>query len=130
MYTGGTTPYPKAVMWQHKDRIAVIGMARADDAAEHAERRLSLATNGNVIAERRPVVPKTLYDDGTTHVVLSPLEFIGRLAARLPRPRVKLTGTPSRDFTAFSLLIASFEMTLFPNNPSDQNNGRNPRPTR
>jgi len=51
-----------------------------------AEQRLSLASNGNVI-----VGLKTPYDDGTTHVVLNPLEFIGRLAALVPRPRVNLT---------------------------------------
>ena len=34
---------------------------------------------------------KTPYDDSTTHVVLSPLEFIGRLAALVPRPRANLT---------------------------------------
>ena len=34
---------------------------------------------------------KTAYDDGTTHVVLSPMEFIGRLAALVPKPRVNLT---------------------------------------
>jgi len=51
-----------------------------------AEQRLSLASNGNVI-----VGLKTPYDDGTSHVVLSPLEFIGRLAALVPRPRVNLT---------------------------------------
>ena len=33
-----------------------------------AEQRLSLASNGNVIAERRPVALKTPYDDGTSHV--------------------------------------------------------------
>jgi fatty-acyl-CoA synthase len=38
MYTGGTTGYPKAVMWQHRDRIAVIGMSDAPDAATHAAR--------------------------------------------------------------------------------------------
>lgn len=36
---------------------------------------------------RRP--PKTAYDDGTTHVILSPMEFMGRLAALVPRPRMK-----------------------------------------
>ena len=30
-------------------------------------------------------------DDGTTHVVLSPLEFTGRLVALVPKPRVNLT---------------------------------------
>ena len=63
-----------------------------------SEQRLSIASNGNVI-----YALKTPYSDGTTHVVLSPLEFIGRLAALIPKPRVNLTGTPSRDFTAYSL---------------------------
>ena len=51
-----------------------------------AERRLSLANNGNVV-----IALKTPYDDGTSHVVLSPMEFMGRLAALVPRPRVNLT---------------------------------------
>ena len=50
-----------------------------------AEQRLSLASNGNVI-----VALKTPYDDGTSHVVLSPMEFMGRLAALVPKPRVNL----------------------------------------
>jgi hypothetical protein len=48
-----------------------------------AEQRLSVASNGNVI-----VALKTPYDDGTSHVVLSPMVFIGRLAALVPKPRV------------------------------------------
>ena len=51
-----------------------------------AEQRLSLASNGNVI-----VALKTPYDDGTSHVVLSPMEFMGRLAALVPKPQVNLT---------------------------------------
>ena len=51
-----------------------------------AEQRLSLAGNGNVI-----VALKTPYDDGTSHVVLNPMEFMGRLAALVPKPRVNLT---------------------------------------
>ena len=51
-----------------------------------AEQRLSLAANGNVL-----VALKTPYDDGTSHVVLSPMEFMGRLAALVPKPRVNLT---------------------------------------
>ncbi|MCB1646244.1 MAG: transposase [Pseudomonadales bacterium] len=38
-----------------------------------SEQRLSLAGNGNVL-----VALKTPYDDGTSHVVLSPLEIMGR----------------------------------------------------
>jgi ribosomal protein S27E len=51
-----------------------------------AEQRLSVASTGNVI-----VALKTPYDDGTSHVVLSPTEFMGRLAALVPKPRVNLT---------------------------------------
>ena len=46
----------------------------------------SLASNGNVI-----VALKKPYDDGTSHVVLSPMEFVGWLAALVPKPRVNLT---------------------------------------
>ncbi|MGU9956480.1 MAG: transposase [Arenicellales bacterium WSBS_2016_MAG_OTU3] len=51
-----------------------------------AEQRLSQASNGKVI-----VALKTPYDDGTSHVVLSPMAFMGRLAAWVPKPRVNLT---------------------------------------
>ena len=34
---------------------------------------------------------KTPYSDGTTHVLFEPLDFIARLAALVPRPRVNLT---------------------------------------
>ena len=51
-----------------------------------SEQRLSITGNGHVIYEL-----KTPYSDGTTHVVLSPLEFIGRLAALVAKPRVNLT---------------------------------------
>ncbi len=33
---------------------------------------------------------KTPYRDGTTHIILSPLEFMQRLAALVPRPRLNL----------------------------------------
>ncbi|HEY5644520.1 MAG TPA: acyl-CoA synthetase [Pseudomonadales bacterium] len=46
MYTGGTTGYPKAVMWRHKDRIAVIGMTTMTDPREHAR----------AVAEAEPIV--------------------------------------------------------------------------
>lgn len=51
-----------------------------------SEQRLSVAGNGQIIYQL-----KTPYRDGTTHVVLSPIEFIGRLAALVPKPRVNLT---------------------------------------
>ena len=35
---------------------------------------------------------KTAWRDGTTHIVMSPLEFMQRLAALVPRPRLHLIG--------------------------------------
>jgi predicted ATPase len=34
---------------------------------------------------------KTPYNNGTTHVVFEPLDFLARLAAPVPRPQVNLT---------------------------------------
>lgn len=51
-----------------------------------SEKRLSLASNGNVVYQL-----KNPYNDGTTHVILSPMEFMGRLAALVPKPRMNLT---------------------------------------
>jgi len=48
--------------------------------------RLSLTRNGQIRYEL-----KTPYNDGTTHVIFEPLDFIARLVALVPRPRVNLT---------------------------------------
>jgi selenocysteine lyase/cysteine desulfurase len=47
-----------------------------------AEQRVSLTGHGNVVVEL-----KSPYDDGTTHVILSPMEFIGRLVSLVPKPK-------------------------------------------
>jgi len=39
---------------------------------------------------------KTPWRDGTTHLVMSPLEFMQRLAALVPRPSLKGTTPPSK----------------------------------
>jgi hypothetical protein len=51
-----------------------------------SEQRLSLTPNGNVRYQL-----KTPHRDGTTHVIFEPLDFIARLAALVPKPRVNLT---------------------------------------
>jgi hypothetical protein len=51
-----------------------------------SEKRLSLTPNGNVRYQL-----KTPYRDGTTHIIFEPLDFIARLAALVPKPRVNLT---------------------------------------
>jgi ribosomal protein S27E len=51
-----------------------------------SEKRLSLTPHGKVCYQL-----KTPYRDGTTHVLFEPLDFIARLAALVPTPRVNLT---------------------------------------
>ena len=48
--------------------------------------RLSLSSTGKVV-----YTLKTPYRDGTTQVALEPVDFIARLAALVPKPRVNLT---------------------------------------
>jgi hypothetical protein len=50
-----------------------------------AHERISINQNGDVVLRL-----KTPYKDGTTHVVMSALEFMQRLAALVPRPRLNL----------------------------------------
>ena len=50
-----------------------------------AEKRLSIISNGNIRYQL-----KTPYRGGTTHVIFEPLDFIARLAALVPKPRVNL----------------------------------------
>ncbi len=51
-----------------------------------ATKRLSLTRNPQVRYKL-----KTPYNDGTTQVIFEPLDFISRLAALVPKPRVNLT---------------------------------------
>ena len=51
-----------------------------------SEKRLSLTSTGKVRYEL-----KTPYRNGTTHVIFEPIDFIARLAALVPKPRVNLT---------------------------------------
>lgn len=51
-----------------------------------SEKRLSLASTGKVRYEL-----KTPFRNGTTHVIFEPLDFLARLAALVPKPRVNLT---------------------------------------
>lgn len=51
-----------------------------------SEERLSLNARGEVVYKF-----KKAWDDGTTAIKMSPLEFIEKLVALIPRPRVHLT---------------------------------------
>lgn len=47
---------------------------------------LSLTRNGRIRYQF-----KTPYNDSTTHVIFEPLDFIAKLVALVPKPRVNLT---------------------------------------
>jgi len=51
-----------------------------------SEQRLSITKRGQIRYEL-----KTPYRDGTTHVFFSHIDFIGKLAALIPPPRINLT---------------------------------------
>jgi len=51
-----------------------------------SQARLSLSAGGHLRYQLN-----TPYSDGTTHVLFEPLDFIARLAALVPKPRVNLT---------------------------------------
>jgi len=57
----------------------------AREPGDPSDRPLTLNRAGQVV-----LTLKTPYRDGTTHIVMSPLEFMQRLAALVPRPRLHL----------------------------------------
>ena len=74
-------------------------MVAASDERDKLERLCRSITRPAVSTERLSLTAqglihyrlKTPYRDGTTHVVFEPLDFIARLAALVPNPRVNLT---------------------------------------
>ncbi len=52
----------------------------------HVQKRVKVNHNGDVVLKL-----KSAYRDGTTHLVMTPLEFMQKLAALIPRPRLNLT---------------------------------------
>jgi hypothetical protein len=76
----------KAGQREKLDRPGGVPLCRYTARPAIAEHRLSLANNGNMVVEL-----KSPYNDGTTHVILSPMEFLGRLVALVPRPWANLT---------------------------------------
>ena len=75
------------------------GTAVEGEQREKLERLARYVTRPPVAVERLSLTPqghvryrlKTAYRDGTTHVVFEPLDFLARLAALVPPPRVHLT---------------------------------------
>ena len=67
------------------DRQALEQLCRYITRPALANERVQTNAAGQVVLKL-----KTLWRDGTTHIVMSPLEFMQRLAALVPRPRLHL----------------------------------------
>lgn len=77
----------------HFHMLSWMAFTRKPSTAEHgssaptvSEKRLSLTPTGNIRYQL-----KTPYSDGTTQVIFEPLDFIAKLAALVPKPKVNLT---------------------------------------
>ena len=74
-----------------------------------SEERLSLNNKGQVVYKL-----KTHWSNGTTHIVLDPLDFLSRLASLVPRPRVHLIrfhGVFAPNFKYRSLIVPQSTLT-------------------
>ena len=74
-----------AVRCTADDRQALEQLCRYITRPALANERVQTNTAGQVVLKL-----KTPWRDGTTHLVMSPLEFMQRLAALVPRPRLHL----------------------------------------
>jgi Putative transposase len=68
-----------------EDRKGIEQLARYITRPAISNERLSENREGNVVLKL-----KTPWRNGTTHIVLTPMEFMQRLAALVPRPRLHL----------------------------------------
>ena len=67
------------------DRQGIEQLCRYITRPAISNERLAVNRDGNVILKL-----KTAWRNGTTHIVLTPMEFMQRLAALVPRPRLHL----------------------------------------
>ena len=74
-----------AVRWGADQRQELEHLCRYITRPAIANERLTRNRAGDVVLQL-----KSAFKDGTTHVVTSPLEFMQRLAALVPRPRLPL----------------------------------------
>ncbi len=67
------------------DRRGIEQLARYITRPAISNERLSINRDGNAVLKL-----KTPWRNGVTHIVLTPMEFMQRLAALVPRPRLHL----------------------------------------
>jgi len=71
---------------EYKLNLELLNEEKEKSRPPVSTKRLSMTRNGRVRYEL-----KTPWRNGTTHVIFEPLDFISRLVALVPRPRVNLT---------------------------------------
>src|SRR5215813_13046847 len=71
--------------WRADQRLELEQLCRYITRPAIANERLKRNRAGQVVLQL-----KSPYKDGTTHIVIEPLEFMERLAALVPRPRLHL----------------------------------------
>lgn len=109
MYTGGTTGYPKAVMWPAKARIAAIGMVAAADVAGHIQ---SLQTS-RAVPVALPAAPM-MHSTGLT-TVMSTLVAAGTLVVLPTRsfdPATCLAEVARHRVTRIAIVGDAFSLPL------------------
>jgi len=74
-----------AVRWRADQRKELEQLCRYITRPAITNERLKRNRAGQVVLQL-----KSPYKDGTTHIVMEPLEFMERLAALVPRPRLRL----------------------------------------
>ena len=74
-----------AVRWGADQRKELEHLCRYITRPAIANERLKRNRAGDVVLQL-----KSAFKDGTTHIVMAPLEFMQRLAALVPRPRLHL----------------------------------------
>jgi len=74
-----------AVRWRADQRAELEQLCRYITRPAIANERLKRNCAGQVVVQL-----KSPYKDGTTHIVMEPLEFMERLTALVPRPRLHL----------------------------------------
>ena len=87
-----------------------------------SEERLSMNQRGQVVYKL-----KKSYDNGTTHIVLDPVDFLSRLASLVPRPRVNLTrfyGVFAPNFKYRKLVVPKIKKTLAAGDNEEQSSAR------
>jgi hypothetical protein len=118
-----------AVRWRADQRKELEQLCRYITRPAIANERLKLNRAGQVVLQL-----KSPYKDGTTHIVMEPLEFMERLAALVPRPRLHLIrfhGVLAPNAKLRSQIVPSpTEPTTEPTEPSSEDahaQGETPR---